>query len=174
MKILILLLCSILLSQFSFAQVANVGDYEVKVTSYRYKTTKGQLKKVSPEGIGIEDYQGNYIIFRTADIIKIKVRKRGLTFGKAVAGGTLLGLVAGAAIWSLDENGDATEDMLKLTAALTASGAAVGAVVGGVSEIAAGKLTLKVNGNVEYFKQNYQKLEKYLNYFEPIQHVNGG
>lgn len=174
MKILILLLCSILLSQFSFAQVANVGDYEVKVTSYRYKTTKGQLKKVSPEGIGIEDYQGNYIIFRTADIIKIKVRKRGLTFGKAVAGGTLLGLGAGAAIWSLDENGDATEDMLKLTAALTASGAAVGAVVGGVSEIAAGKLTLKVNGNVEYFKQNYQKLEKYLNYFEPIQHVNGG
>jgi len=162
-----------MLSQFAFAQVSNVGDYEVKVTSYHYKTTKGRLKKVSPEGIGIEDYKGNYIIFRTAEIIKIKVKKRGLTFGEAVAGGTLLGLGAGAAIWSLDENGDATEDMLKLTAVLTASGAAVGAVVGGVSEIAAGKLTLKVNGNAEYFKQNYQKLERYLDFFEPIQHVNG-
>lgn len=173
MKILIVLLCSLMLSQFSFAQVANVGDYEVKVTSYRYKTTKGQLKKVSPEGIRLEDYQGNYIIFRTSDIIKIKVKKRGLTFGKAVAGGALLGLVAGAAMWSLDENGEATEDMLKLTAVLTVGGATAGAVVGSISEIAAGKLTLKVNGNADYFKKNYQKLEKYLNFFEPTEHVNG-
>src|SRR6218665_604122 len=108
-----------------FTLKAQNGDYEIKVVSYKYKTTKGHLKKVNVEGIGVEDYKGNYIIFRTADIAKIKIRKRGLTLGNAVASGTLLGAGIGGAIWSLDENGESTAEMAKLTALLTVTGAVI-------------------------------------------------
>ncbi|RZL42937.1 MAG: hypothetical protein EOP00_22990 [Pedobacter sp.] len=154
------------------AQTENIGDYEVKVISYRYKTTKGHLKKVNAEGIGIEDYKGNYIIFRTADIKKIIIRKRGLTLGNAVASGTLLGLGIGGGIWSLDESGENATDMAKLTIALTATGAVLGTAVGGISELAKRKLTLKVKGNLEYFTQNYQRLNKYINLSSETLHVN--
>lgn len=144
----------------------------MKVVSYRYQTTKGQLKKVTPEGIGIEDYKGNYIIFRTADIIKIKVKKRGLTLGKAVSSGALLGLAIGGGVWSLDENGENVGDMAKLTAVLAVSGAVIGTTVGGIAELSHRKLTLSVNGNQEYFKKNYQRLEKYVNHSPETLHVN--
>jgi len=154
------------------AQTEHIGDYEVKVISYQFKTTKGHLKKVNAEGIGIEDYKGNYFIFKTADIVKIKVRKRGLTFGNAVASGTLLGLGIGAGIWSLDESGNSADDMMKLTAALTASGAVIGTTVGAVAEVTQRKLTLSVNGNRQYFQKNYQRLEKYINYTPETLHVS--
>ncbi|SOD14799.1 hypothetical protein [Pedobacter xixiisoli] len=171
MKFFLPLICFCCISLCCIAQSYN-GDYEVKVVSYRYKTTKGQLKKITPEGIGIEDYRGNYIIYRTPDIVKIKVKKRGLTFGKAVSSGTLLGLAIGGGLWSLDENGENAGDMAKLTVVLTASGAVVGTAVGGIAELSNKKLTLNVNGNQEYFKKNYQRLEKYVNHAPETLHVN--
>lgn len=154
------------------AQTENIGDYEIKVISYKYQTIKGQLKKVTPEGIAIEDYKGNYVIYRTSDIIKLKIKRRGLTLGRAVSAGTLLGLGIGAGIWSLDENGQNVEDMFKLTAALTATGAVIGTVVGGVAEVANKKLTLSVQGNQEYFNKNYQRLVKYVNNTPETMHVS--
>jgi hypothetical protein len=155
-----------------FGQLRNIGDYEVKVFSKNYRTVKGHLKKVNAEGIAIEDYKGNYIIFRTADIEKIKVKKRGIGFFEAVGGGALFGLGLGGSIWSLDENGDNSADMAKLTVLLTATGAATGTVVGTVSTLTRGKLTLRVNGDMQYFIQNYHLLKQYVNNFEPVQHVN--
>lgn len=154
------------------SQTENIGDYEVKVISYQFKTTKGHLKKVNAEGIGIEDYKGNYVIFRTADIKKIIIRKRGLTLGNAVASGTLLGLGIGGGIWSLDESGENATDMAKLTIVLTATGAVVGTAVGGISELSNRKLTLKVKGNQDYFKNNHQRLIKYVNPSDETIHVN--
>jgi len=172
MKIVLTLLCCCCLFIKSQAQSENIGDYEVKVISYSYKTTKGHLKKVNAEGIGIEDYKGNYIIFRTADIKKIKIRKRGLTLGNAVASGTLLGVGIGAGVWSLDESGENTADMAKLTAALAVSGAVIGTAVGGISELSNRKLTLLVKGNQDYFKKNYQRLAQYVNTAEETLHVS--
>ncbi|WP_113635903.1 hypothetical protein [Nubsella zeaxanthinifaciens] len=154
------------------AQLSNIGDYEVKVSSKNYKTVKGHLKKVNAEGIAVEDYKGNYIIFRTADIEKIKVKKRGVGFFEAVGGGALFGLGLGGAIWSLDKSGENAGDMAKLTVLLTATGAATGTVVGTVSTLTRGKLTLRVNGDTQYFIQHYHLLKKYVNNFEPIQHLS--
>lgn len=172
MKFLIMLICFCSLSILGKAQTQNVGDYVVKVISNKYKTTKGQLKKVTPEGIGIEDFKGNYIIFRTSDIVKIKVKRRGLTLGRAVSAGTLAGVGIGAGVWSLDENGQNTADMLKLTAALAVTGAVIGTAVGGIAELSSRKLTLSVQGNQEYFNKNYQRLNKYVNNAPETLHVN--
>lgn len=162
MKFLLTFFCVCSWSLFSYAQTETVRDYEIKVVSYQYKTTKGKLKKVSLEGIGMEDYKGNYIIFRTADIVKLKVRRKGLTLGKAVSAGTLLGLGIGGGLWSLDESGENTADLAKLTVVLTASGAIIGTAVGGLAEVANRRLTLNVNGDEAYFRKNYQLLEQYI------------
>lgn len=138
-------------------------DFEIKVVSKKYQSVKGKLQKVSPEGIAIEDYKGNYLIFRADELIKIKVRKRGLTIGTAAGSGTLSGLVVGASIWSLDENNESIEDMAKLTGVLVVSGAAIGTITGIVAEIANNKLILNIDGDMERFKKNYKKLEKYIN-----------
>lgn len=172
MKFLITLICFCNLSILGKAQTQNVGDYVVKVISNKYKTTKGQLKKVTPEGIGIEDFKGNYIIFRTSEIVKIKVKRRGLTLGRAVSAGTLAGVGIGAGVWSLDENGQNTADMFKLTAALAVTGAVIGTAVGGIAELSSRKLTLSVQGNQEYFNKNYQRLNKYVNNAPETLHVN--
>lgn len=172
MKTLLTLLIFLCFCFTTSAQAQNRGDYELKVSSYKFKTVKGHLKMVNAEGIAVEDYKGNYIIFRTADIIKIKIKKRGLGFGNAVTTGTLLGLGIGGSIWSLDETGESTAEMAKLTAALTLTGAVVGTAVGGFSELANKKLSLNVKGNADYFKNNYQRLEKYINYAPETLHVS--
>lgn len=172
MKLLLTLLVFCCFYFTALAQTSNIGDYEVKVISNKYKTIKGQLKKVTPEGIGIEDFKGNYIIFRTSDIVKIKVKRRCLTLGTAVSTGTLAGVGIGAGIWSLDENGQNAGDMFKLTAALAVTGAVIGTAVGGVAELSSKKLTLSVKGNQEYFNKNYQRLNKYVNNAGETLHVN--
>lgn len=150
---------------------AQTGDFEIKVVSKKYQNVKGVLQKVSPEGIGIEDYKGNYLIFRTEDLVRIKVRKRGLTIGEGAAAGTLGGLGLGGAILSLDEDGESSDELVKLTAALTVSGAFIGTVTGVIAEIANTKFALTIDGNAEKFKKHYQKLEKYIN---PVKtyHIN--
>ena len=142
---------------------AQSADFELKVVSKKYQNVKGKLQKVSPEGIGMVDYKGNYLIFRPAEIVKIKIRRRGLTVGEGAGAGASAGLVVGAGIWSLDKEGESAGEMLKLTGVLTASGAALGAITGVIAEIVNSKLILNIDGNEEKYHQNYKKLEQYIN-----------
>ncbi|MCJ0742999.1 hypothetical protein [Pedobacter montanisoli] len=137
-------------------------NWEVKVSTYSYKPVWGRLKKVNTEGIGIEDKKGNYYIFRPTEIRSVKIKEKGLGFGEAVGGGTLLGLGIGISVWSLDKEGNNTGSMAKLTAALTATGAVAGGLVGGVAVLIRKGFTLKVKGNPDYFNANYNRLEPYV------------
>ena len=56
---------------------AQTRTFEIKVITTKFKSVKGLLKKVSEEGIGIADYQGNYIIYRPQEISRIKIRRKG-------------------------------------------------------------------------------------------------
>jgi len=148
---------------FAFAQLkAQNGDLEIKVVSKQYRTVIGHLKKVSPEGIGMEDYKGNYLIFRSSDVVRIKIRKRGLTIIEGLGGGALLGLGIGGGLLSLDESGNNTNELIALTAVLIGSGAVGGTLTGIIAQIANTKLTLRVNGSDEKFRAGYKKLEKYI------------
>ncbi len=148
---------------FAFTQLkAQNGDLEVKVISKQYRTVVGHLKKVSPEGIGVEDYKGNYLIFRAADIVRVKVRKRGITIIEGLGGGALLGLGIGGGLLSLDESGNNTNELLALTAVLIGSGAVGGTITGVIAQIVNNKLTFRVNGSDEKFRAGYKNLEKYV------------
>lgn len=140
-------------------------EFEIKVVSNKYQTVKGQLKKVTAEGIGVEDYKGNYLIFRPTEIVRIKIRKRGLTIGEGAANGALGGLAIGGLLLTLEaevfESG--STDLYKLTAALGAIGGAVGTIVGIIAEINNTQFILKINENPENYQLNYQKLVPYLN-----------
>ena len=57
-----LLMCTTL----SFSQYVN---YEVKVILDSVKNVKGTLQKVSEEGIAVQDYKGNYYIFKAKNTI---------------------------------------------------------------------------------------------------------
>ncbi len=157
------ILTTLLLLCFFFVAQAQNGDYEIKVVSKKYRTVRGILKKVSAEGIGIEDYKGNYMVFRPNEITRLKIRKRGLTVGEGTVTGLGAGAGAGAAIWSLDENGNSTKGMITLTALLIGAGTVIGTVTGIISEIANTKFILVVNENDENYKIGYKKLEKYVN-----------
>lgn len=168
------LLTFLILCYFSFglrAQTKNVVDYEIKVVSDKYKTVRGHLIKVNAEGIAVEDYKGNYIIYRPADMVRLRVKKRGLSFGEAVGGGTLLGLGAGTALWKLDESGENGGDMAKLAFILTATGAVAGTLVGAVAEIIRGRLTLNVNNNTDYFRQNHARLTPYIYHTDTVPQI---
>ena len=154
----------IFLLLFAFHQV-NAQEFEIKVVSNKYQTVKGQLKKVAAEGIGIEDYKGNYLIFRPSEIVRIKIRKRGLTIGEGAANGALGGLVIGGLLIAAEaEISDYTStDLYKLTAALGVIGGAVGTIVGVIAELNNTKLLLKVNEDPANYQLQYLKLQPYLN-----------
>ena len=146
-------------STSSFAQYVN---YEVKVILDSVKNMKGTLQKVSADGIAIEDFRGNYYIFKAKNIVKIKVRKKGLTFIESLGGGTGLGLAAGLGIFfSGDDGFNNFGENLAGTAFLTGVGAAGGTVTGLVAEAINTKLIISTYGNVEKFKKEYLKLQKY-------------
>lgn len=149
-------------------------DIEVKIISNKYQTVRGQLKKVSDEGIAVLDYFGNYLIFRPNEIVRIKVRKRGLSIGEGAAGGALGGLAVGGLLLTLAsevEAEDSSGDLLKLTAALTVGGAAAGTVTGAIAQIINTKLTLKINQDQVKYLADYKKLEQYI-IPGTIEHVN--
>lgn len=158
----VLLFTFILVFSSLLLQAQN-ADFEVKVVSKKYQNVKGKLQKVSAEGIAIVDYKGNYLIFRATEIVKLKIRKRGLTVGEGAGAGATTGLVIGAGIWSLDDEGQSSGEMLKLTGVLTASGAVLGTITGVIAEIINSKLILNIEGDEEKFIKNYKKLEKYIN-----------
>lgn len=165
------LLLVLLFSVFFTTVNAQSKDFEIKVVSKKYQTVKGLLQKVSPEGIGVEDYKGNYLTFRPSEITRIKIRKRGLTIGEATLSGGAAGLGLGATIWSLDSEGNSTKEMVVLTSLLTATGVVVGTITGVISEIANTKFTLVVNESEENYKAGYKQLEKYVN-LVITEHVN--
>jgi hypothetical protein len=149
---------------FAVHQV-NPQEFEIKVVSNKYQTVKGQLKKVDAEGIGVEDYKGNYLIFRPTDIVRVKIRKRGLTIGEGAASGALGGLVIGGLLIAAEAeiSDQSSAELYKLTAALGAIGGAVGTIVGVVAELNNTKLILKINENPNNYQLQYQKLAPYLN-----------
>lgn len=148
---------------FSFAAKAQNSNFEVKIISERYASVKGLLKKVSAEGIGIEDYKGNYLIFRPNEITRIKIRKRGLTIGEGTLNGTIAGAGTGLILMSLDEEGDNFGELLVASAILTGSGAVLGTLTGIICEIINTKKIFRINGDKEKFDLIYQKLVPYIN-----------
>lgn len=157
---------------FAFHQV-NAQEFEIKVVSNKYQTVKGQLKKVAAEGIGIEDYKGNYLIFRPSEIVRIKIRKRGLTIGEGAANGALGGLAIGGLLLAAESeiSDNSSTDLYKLTAALGVLGGAIGTIVGVVAELKNTKLVLKIDENSTTYQVEHQKLLPYLNKVV-TQHVN--
>lgn len=126
------------------------------------KNVKGTLQKVTAEGIAVEDFRGQYYIFKAKNIVKIKVRRKGLNFIESLSGGTGVGLAAGLAIFfSSDNSFDNFGENLAGTAFLTGAGAAAGTVTGLIAEAINTKLILNVYGNRGKFKRDYLKLEKY-------------
>jgi len=140
---------------------AQYVNYEVKVILDSVKNIRGTLQKVSPEGIAIEDFRGHYYIFRAKNIVKIKVRRKGLTTAEGLGTGAAIGFAAGAAIFFSDDSFTDFGEKLGGTALCTGVGAVGGTLGGIVGEALNTKLILKINTNTERFKKQYIKLEKY-------------
>lgn len=151
---------------------AQTRTFEIKVITKKYKSVKGSLKKVSEEGIGVEDYQGNYIIYRPQEISRLKIRRRGLTVGRATLEGTIIGGAAGLILLSLDQQESSSGDFFVAAAALTGSGAALGGVVGVACEIANNRLLLNINEDRARFKKVYKKLLPYVDVADSMEKFN--
>ncbi len=149
-----------LLLSFIFSK-AQKGDYEVKVVSAHMQNVKGMLQKVSKDGLAVLDYRGNYLIFKAKDIIKVKIRKRGLTVGKGAATGALAGVVVGAAILSLDEE-NTSKQTYQVAALVGIISTVTGTLTGLVAEFVNVKHNLYINGDPRKFERNYKMLEKYI------------
>ncbi|MCY1520612.1 hypothetical protein D9M68_553940 [compost metagenome] len=160
MKFRYILLILFLLCCFnsSFSQYVK---YEVKVILDSVKNVRGTLQKVSPEGIAVEDYRGNYYIFRAEHLLKVKIRRKGLTVAEGLGTGAGIGLAAGAAIFFSDQTFTDFGQKLTGTALLTGVGAIGGTLGGLVGEALNTRIILNVHSDVEKFKRNYKKLEKY-------------
>lgn len=142
-------------STSSFAQYVK---YNVKVVLDTVQSVKGTLQKISAEGIAVEDFKGNYHIFKAKNIVKIKIKKKGLTFIESFAGGTGLGLAAGLSAF---KDTHSASEAIAGTALLTGVGLTVGSVTGLVAEVINTKLILLINQDTEKYKREYLKLEKY-------------
>lgn len=157
-KHIVLILLALMWSASSFAQYVN---YEVKVILDSVKNVKGTLQKVSPEGIAVKDFRGDYYIFKAKNIVKIKVRRKGLTTIEGLGTGAAIGLAAGAAIFFSDDSFMDLGEKITGTALLTGVGAVGGTLGGLVGEALNTKLILNVNSDPQKFKTQYLKLEKY-------------
>lgn len=157
---------------FSFFQLqAQSGRYELKVISAKHAPVVGQLKKLSPEGLGIEDYKQQYFVFRPNEIKRIKVRKRGFSFFDGVKNGTLIGLGVAAGMLSLSGNEDLEDSQVRAAAIAVGIGAAGGTLAGAIARIVNTKLSLRINQDDQKFKAQFQKLAPYVD-LSIIEHVN--
>ncbi len=141
-------------------------NIETKVVSKKYKSVVGYLQKVNVEGLALKDYNCNYIIFKPNDIVKIKVRKRGLTIAKGAASLSVTGLGLSLCAVGLSPENTPLKDMALAVVVGTGGGALVGAIGGLFAEVKNTKLIMLIDGNEEKFKANYKKLEKYVSNFE--------
>ena len=142
---------------FSTSSFSQKVKYEVKIVLDSVKNVKGTLQKVSAEGIAVKDFQGNYYIFKAKNIVKIKVRQKGLNFIESLGVGTGIGLAASAALYKHGSN-----EAIVGTTILTGAGALGGALGGLVAEAINTQLILNIHSDTEKYKKEYQKLEKYL------------
>ncbi len=154
-------LLMVILLTFTTSGFAQYVNYEVKVILDSVQNVRGTLQKVSPEGIAVTDYRGNYYIFKAKNIVKIKIRRKGLTVAEGLGTGSAIGFAAGAAIFFSSETFDDFGDRLIGTAFFTGVGALGGTLGGLVGEALNTKLILNIQMNEEKFKQNYLKLEKF-------------
>lgn len=157
MKKLYSLLIFLLLVCFGSSSAQYV-NYEVKVILDSVSNVKGTLQKVSAEGIAIEDFKGNYHILKAQNIIKIKIRKKGLTFLTSLGGGTGLGLIAGLTV--TEELHNINEKLIGI-ALFTSAGIAGGILTGLFAEVINTKLILLIDKDTQKFKREYLRLEKY-------------
>jgi hypothetical protein len=141
---------------------AQTRTFEIKVITKKYKSVKGLLKKVSEEGIGVEDYSGKYFIYRPHEISRLKIRKRGLKVGRAIVKGTAIGGGAGLILLSFANEDDHFGGYLVAAGALTGAGAVIGSTVGVACEIANNRLLLNINEDPVRYKKVYHKLEPYV------------
>jgi hypothetical protein len=146
----------------SCAVKSQTRTFEIKVITTKFKSVKGLLKKVSEEGIGIADYQGNYIIYRPQEISRIKIRRKGLTIGRATLEGTIIGGSAGLILLSFANEDDHFGGYLVAAGALTGAGAVIGSTVGVACEIANNRLLMNINEDPVRYKKVYHKLEPYV------------
>ncbi|SFH01770.1 hypothetical protein SAMN04489864_104116 [Pedobacter insulae] len=142
----------------SFAQYVK---YEVKVVLDSVKNVRGTLQKVSEDGIAVQDFQGRYYIFKAKNIVKIKVRRKGLTVVEGLGTGSAIGLSAGVAIFFSNDTFDDFGQKALGTALLTGVGAVGGTLGGIVGEALNTKLILHINLDTQKFRKEYLKLEKY-------------
>ncbi len=156
-------LCLIFLFFFALSAKAQTGDFDVKVSLFKYKSIVGHLMVANTEGIAIEDYKGRYHIFKVADIKSVIVKKRRLPFRTYVGIGTMAGVTAGLVVALGAEKLGVTDGILEVGLLLTATGAVGGTIAGTISELTKRKLHLKVNGDATYFKEHYQQLLPYIN-----------
>lgn len=152
---------TVILLVLSISSFAQYVKYEVKVVLDSVQNVKGTLQKVSPDGIAVEDYKGNYYIFKAKNIVKIKVRHKGLTTLQGLGTGTGIGFGLGAAIFFSSDTFDQFGEKIVGTAFFTAIGALGGTLGGLVGEALNTKLIMNVNSDVQKFKKEYVKLEKY-------------
>lgn len=152
--IFILLLCT----TSGFAQKTT---YEVKVILDSVKNVKGTLQKVSADGIAVKDARGNYYIFKAKNIVKIKVRNKGLNFIESLGTGTGIGLAAGGVIISVAHS-SRTDLAIAIGVGLTTVGAIGGALGGLLAQAINTQLILNLHSDTEKYKKSYSKLEKYL------------
>lgn len=154
----VLIFCSVL----SLAVYAQKKTYEIKVITKQFKSVKGSLKKVSEEGIGVEDYQGNYLVYRPQQISRIKVRRRGLTIGRATVEGTAIGGTAGLLLMTINAESEEYNGILAAAVALTVTGAVLGSTTGVICEIANNRLLLNINEDAAQYQKVYKKLLPYV------------
>lgn len=156
---------TILLTLFCFLMTASLkaqkGDYEVKVVSVHMQNVKGMLQKVNKDGLAILDYRGNYFIFKAEDIVKIKVKKRGLSLMRSAGTGALAGALTAAAILSI-ENENISSDSYRIAAWATVIGVTAGTITGLIAEAVNVKHNLYINRSPKLFERNYKKLEQYI------------
>ncbi len=148
----------IFLLVFSTSIFAQNKKYEVKVKSNNIENVKGTLHKVTAEGISVEDYRGNYYILKAKDILKIKIKKRGLTFLGSLAAGAGLGFFSGRYVL---KDTHSVSDRIIGTAVFIGAGLVIGTVTGIAANAIDTKLVLKINSDVQKYEKEYQKLEKY-------------
>lgn len=154
----LLLILFLVIPTSSFAQYVN---YEVKLVLDSVKSVKGTLQKVSAEGIAITDAQQQYLIFKSKNIVKVKVRRKGLTVIQGLGTGSAIGLGIGTAIFLSNDHLDKLGERLAITGIFTGVGAIGGTLGGLIGEALNTVIILNINGNTDKYKKLYPKLEKY-------------
>lgn len=159
MKLLVVL--SIFLCAY-FQTKAQAGEFEVKVVAANHPTVVGQIKKISIEGLGVEDYNNRYFIFRPQQIKKIKVRKRGFGLFDGTKDGALVGAGVAGVILALGGEDGVQDSQVKAAVIAFGTGLLGGTLVGAIAQIGKTKLVLRIDQQIDTFRHEFHKLSPYV------------